>query len=341
MLDTIKRYRLLLNLRLSGMPLYHKIRTLKALSSMALGAKIPKYIMIGLTYRCQADCVHCCTGCYPKEKDRELTTQEVKKIIDQCRELGTVAINFFGGEPLLRSDILELIKYSSERGMYTSIDTNGYNLTEELAIQLKDNGLKLVRISIDSANPDEHDRLRNLSNSFESAVEAIKNSVGTGLKCIVSTYATKQNVDEGLKEVILLGKKLNASGVRVLLPTPSGRWFNRSDVSLSQEEEEKVRRLIDGSFVFLEGAVNVFKECGCVHKGYFYISPYGEVQPCCFVPLSFGNVREEPLGDILERIYSHEMFGDKALFSDCMMRNEEFRKKYLNVSPDTKLPLKV
>ena len=114
MLETVKRYRLLLNLRLRGMPLYHKIRTFRVLLSIAIGAKIPKYIMIGLTYRCQANCIHCCTGCYPKDKDKELTTQEVKKIIDQCRELGTAAINFFGGEPLLREDVLELIKYSSE-----------------------------------------------------------------------------------------------------------------------------------------------------------------------------------------------------------------------------------
>lgn len=341
MLETIKRYRLLLNLRLHGMPLYHKIRTFKAILSMAMGAKIPKYIMIGLTYRCQADCVHCCIGCYPKEKNKELTTQEVKKIIDQCRELGTITINFFGGEPLLREDILELIKYSSESGMYTSMDTNGYNMTEDSARQLKDAGLRLIRVSIDSADSDEHDRLRGLSHSFESAIEAINNSVRTGLRCIISAYATKENVGEGLKEIILLGRKLNANGVRVLLPTPSGKWLNRGDIMLNQEEEEKVRRLLDPSFVYLEGVTNVFKECVCVHKGYFYISPYGDVQPCCFVPLSFGNVREEPLGDILRRIYNHEMFRDKSLFSDCMIRNEEFRRKYLNVSPDTKLPLKI
>ena len=75
---------------------------------------------------------------------------------------------------------------------------------------------------------------------------------------------------------------------------------------------------------------------------YFYISPYGEVQPCCFMPLRFGNIREEPLKDILDRMWSHEMFDMDWVRKECPMLNDEFRKKYIDTIPkDWKLPFRI
>ena len=73
------------------------------------------YLMFGITYECQLKCPHCCVGNYENEPPRELTTDEIKDVIDQSAT--AFVINFFGGEPTMRTDLMELIKYASERSV--------------------------------------------------------------------------------------------------------------------------------------------------------------------------------------------------------------------------------
>ena len=81
---------------------------------------------------------------------------------------------------------------------------------------------------------------------------------------------------------------------------------------------------------------------GLTDNVYFYISLYSEVQPCCFIPIAFGNVRDEPLKTILERMWSHPMLNERCLQKECPMLNREFREKYIDVIlPDVKLPFRI
>ena len=302
------------------------------------------YLMIGITYECQLKCRHCCTGNYQKEKHRELATEEVKDVIDQSYK--ALVVNFFGGEPTLRSDLMELINYASKNAMFVFLDTNGLLITKDYARQLKDNGLELLYVSIDSPIPQKHDEYRRMEGCFEKAVEAVKNALDVGLKCMISTYVTKEGLRNGeFEKVIKLGRKLGATGIRYLLPTPAGRWLHNVHVKLTPKEEERVRELVDFPFVcrdfyFQNQSSNQCR--GMANKEYVYISPYGDVQPCCFMPLSFGNIRKEPLKTILERMWKHPMYSESCMSKECPMLSEEFRKKYVDtIPPDTKLPFKM
>jgi len=302
------------------------------------------YLMIGITYECQLRCRHCCTGNYLKEKHRELTTEEVKDVIGQSHK--ALVINFFGGEPTLRSDLMELINYASKKALFVFLDTNGLVVTKDYARQLKDNGLELLYVSIDSPVPHKHDEYRGLEGCFEKAVEAVKNALDAGLKCMISTYMTKESLRNGeFEKVIQLGRKIGVTGVRYLLPTPAGRWLRNVDVKLTSKEEKRVRKLVDFPFVcrdfYFQNQSS--SQCrGMANKEYAYVSPYGDVQPCCFMPFSFGNVREEPLKTILERMWRHPMFSESCMFKECPMLSEEFRKKYIDtIAPDAKLPFRM
>lgn len=302
------------------------------------------YLMFGITYECQCKCRHCCTGNYIKEKHRELTTEEVKDVIDQAYK--AFVVNYFGGEPTLRRDIMELINYASKNAIFVFMDTNGLLITKDYARQLKDNGLELLYVSIDSPIPQKHDEYRGVEGCFEKAVEAVKNALDVGLKCIISTYMTKESLRNGeFERVIQMGRKMGATGVRYLLPTPAGRWLHNVHVRLSPKEVERVRELADFPFVcrdfYFQNQSS--SQCrGVANKEYVYISPYGNVQPCCFMPLSFGNTREEPLKTILERMWKHPMYSESCLSEECPMLSEEFRKKYIDtIPPDTKLPFKM
>ncbi|MFX1444792.1 MAG: radical SAM/SPASM domain-containing protein [Promethearchaeota archaeon] len=302
------------------------------------------YLMFGITYNCQLKCPHCCVGNYENEPPRELTTEEIKDVLDQSAK--AFAINFFGGEPTLREDLMELIKYASERSVYVFCDTNGIKITKDYARQLKDNGLEILYVSIDSPHPEIHDELRGMKGLFDIATQGIKNALEVGLNCQLSTYITKENLANGnFERVIQLARDLNATGVRYLLPTPTGRWLYKLDVMLTPEEKKKVRKIAKFPYVVRDFYFQnqTSSQCaGMSGHAYFYISPYGDVMPCCFIPLTFGNIREEPLKTILERMWGHGMFSEDWVNRECPMLNAEYRKKYIDSIPSgTKLPFRI
>ncbi len=247
------------------------------------------YLMFGITYNCQLKCPHCCVGNYENEPPRELTTEEIKDVLDQSAK--AFVINYFGGEPTMRPDLMELIKYASERSVYVFCDTNGIKITKEYAKELKDSGLEILYVSIDSPVPEKHDELRGMKGLFNKAIQGIKNALEVELKCELSTYITKENLANGeFENVIKLARDLGATGVRYLLPTPTGRWLYNPDVMLTREEQRKVRKIVKFPYVCRDFyfQTQTSSQCrGMSDNAYFYISPYGDIQPCCFIPLTF------------------------------------------------------
>lgn len=140
-------------------------------------------IKIILTYRCNLKCVHCFyyNELNQKEtikkiyesKNKELTLDEIKNLIDEFAKINVKNITFHGGEPLLRNDIFEMIAYATKKNLSTNIDTNGTLITEEVGKKLVDAGLKFIMISIEG--PEEiHDSVRG-KGIFQKALQGIKN----------------------------------------------------------------------------------------------------------------------------------------------------------------------
>jgi len=322
---------------------FHSFKIIRKIAKVILFRMRGSYLMLGLTYSCNANCKFCSIAMYPKNKNKELTTEEAKNVIDQAFKLDIVNVNFFGGEPILRPDIMELISYTSKKGISTCLDTNGHLLTKKKVKKLKKAGLDILYVTINSSIPEVHDKICNLKGNFENATEGIKFAVGAGLRCIVSTCATRENVNnDELKKIIKFSKTLGASGVRILMPMKSGKFLHKIDKMLTLKEKRKIKELLNYPFIFTEGFLFDFEGCCISHKRYFYISPYGEVQPCFAIPLSFGSVREEPLKIILRRMWRHGLFKHRDWFKECLTRNEEFVEKYINTIPSgTELPFRV
>ncbi len=293
--------------------------------------------MIGVTYFCQCNCLHCAMANYPKDKERELSKNELIEIINKFPRNKIKGVYFFGGEPLLRNDIFELISSARKRGFRTILDTNACLLDQETAKKLKKAGLKIISVSIDSPYSQIHNALRKKKNLFEKAINGIKYCLTEKITCGLSTYATKENLKNGdLKKIISLGKKLGVNYIRILPPLPLGKWCNKREIELSDQENllfEKFRQL---GFVELEG-----DKCPTIKKRYFYISPYGEIQPCCYIPFSFGNIKRELMEKILKRMWKHPMLNMK-IKKACLADNKEFQKKYFSqITPSTKLPIEL
>jgi len=283
--------------------------------------KIPWLIELSVTYRCQCRCRHCSVSNYFSEVDREreLTSDEIRSILKQAVKIGIPKVDYFGGEPLLKEDIVELVRFGSRLGVYISITTNAWLLTWDMVKRLKDAGISCINVSLDSADEQEHDELRGLPGIYKKAVAAISFCHQEGITCIVSTYATRRRIegfaqpgDESeLAKIIDLSRELKASAVRILFPIISGEWVAKKKIELNEGEKRWVIENIDPSFAFIEGAYSVKhkkKVCQALSGKIFNVSPYGDIQLCIAFPDTFGNIRKKPLQRLITEMWSHPTY---------------------------------
>lgn len=289
---------------------------------------IPWLIELSVTYRCQLKCVHCSVWKYSASKKKELTNDEIKRVLDQAAEIGIPKIDFFGGEPLLKEGIVDLVAYGSVKGLYMSITTNAWLLTREMTIKLKKAGISCINISLDSISEEKHDELRGQKGAYQKAINGIRDCYEEEIPCIVSTYATKNRAknfgkgesdDSWLSKMISLSKELKATGIRILFPIISGKWENKKEMEMTEEEKREVIDNLDPSFAFIEGAFSVRngeKVCQALSGKMLNISPYGDLQICVAFPDAFGNVKDKPLFDLIHNLWSHPIY-QKNKNSNC------------------------
>src|SRR5512133_851652 len=178
---------------------------------LAFSEKRRPIIFWNLTNRCNLSCSHCYINAHPgARRDDELSTAEMKAVIDDLAAMGTPLILLSGGEPLVREDFWEIAGYIQEKGMKSALSTNGTLIDPAVALRLKKTGVEYVGVSLDGATPATHDRFRNRAGSFEESVRALRACRGIGLPCGVRITVTKDNFRE-LGPLIDLAVEVGAS----------------------------------------------------------------------------------------------------------------------------------
>ncbi|MDD2909424.1 MAG: radical SAM protein [Candidatus Pacebacteria bacterium] len=298
---------------------------------------------LAITEKCNASCEHCSFHTKDlNEKKNPLKKQEYFKIIKDAQEAGVTVINIVGGEPLLNPDIFEIIS-SVDKNLSTAIlFTNGYYLSQN-AKKLKNSGLDGVYVSIDSAKAKKHDKFRKIDNLFEKAMEGIESAKKTGLTVGISSCVTPKSFKNGeLHGIVELAKKKGVHEVLVFGANPSGKYAERQDLADDHvfideliEFSNKYNKSYDYPGILIYGYTSSHRSIGCSGGvNYFYINPFGEVCPCDFNHAVFGNVRETPLYEILEKmrlIFKHTKYGgcrlkDKKIINDKYISKDKFNK---------------
>ncbi len=272
---------------------------------------------IAPTFRCQCQCVHCYAFKRCEDARDELTTAQVKRVLDEARELGVLQVAFSGGEPLLRRDIVELVAYAHDLGLLTRLRTNGLLLSSDRASQLKQAGLTMCGVSIDDAEPAVHDHLRGLPGLHAKAIEGMHYLTDAGVLCEVLTYASRRNVPDGLKRIIAFAMERGAASVFVFFPAATGRWRGASDQVLSDEQKKQVWDLQDLGRVHVELS-GPQRTCCVFEKSLLYVSAYGDVTPCPFVPYVMGHLRTHSLSEIWQRFCAEPI---DPFRGDCVLND--------------------
>jgi MoaA/NifB/PqqE/SkfB family radical SAM enzyme len=258
------------------------------------GIPAPTFVTVAVTYRCQVRCDHCYANSPDRPREDELTTEQLKSVIKQVKDLGTMAVHFSGGEPLLRKDIFDLIAYARSLGLLTRVNTNGLLLNEENVKRMKAAGITECGVSLDSADPEVHDQFRGMPGLHEKALHGIRILARHRIPIRVMSVALKGSVPEGVAKTIALGRSLGASFMYILLPIASGGWEGDYDQILNSRERAQVRALQDLTMAHLEMPTKR-TNCCVFRKAVLYFSANGIVTPCAFVPYVMGNVKEHPL----------------------------------------------
>lgn len=132
----------------------------------------PIFTWWDITKVCNLHCKQCYSNSGRPSKN-ELTTSEVFSIIDQLATNRVFYIYFLGGEPLLRYDFFEILRKCREKDIITMMSTNGWFVDKKNTEKLLNSGIHTVRVSIDGATADVHDKIRGVKGSFEKALKAL------------------------------------------------------------------------------------------------------------------------------------------------------------------------
>jgi radical SAM protein with 4Fe4S-binding SPASM domain len=206
----------------------------------------PYVISWNLTYRCNLACEHCYldAGGTPlvgtdNFADRsELGTEECFRVIDEIAAFAPECVTILtGGEPLLRRDILEIVRRAAERGLWVVVGTNGVRITENVAQRLAEAGARGLSLSLDALDPDRHDRFRRVCGAWRNTVEGAEILNRTGLPFIVQTTAGAHNRGELEAIADFAHERLAAKVWNLYFLVPTGRGQFVSDITPAQYDE--------------------------------------------------------------------------------------------------------
>ncbi len=193
-------------------------------------------------WNCNQRCLHCYAAGQVQSEVKEFSTNEWKRVIDECRKIGIPQLTFTGGEPTMRDDLPELIAYA--KWFVTRLNTNGVKLTKKLCKELYNACLDSVQITLYSANETEHNTLVG-ANNFCRTVEGIKNAIEAGLNISINTPLCKGNANyvETLKFLNSLGVEyVSCSGLIV-----TGNACKEASKCTQLSEEELYAILADAT----------------------------------------------------------------------------------------------
>jgi putative heme d1 biosynthesis radical SAM protein NirJ2 len=268
------------------------------------------------TNSCNLACKHCYQDA-DEAQERELSTSEAKAMIDQIAKVGFKIMIFSGGEPLLRSDIFELVAHAASKGLRPVFGTNGILITEAVATRLKQCGVCAMGISVDSLDAQKHNHFRGLEDAHQMTLQGIENCKKAGLPFQLHSTVVDWNRDE-ICALTDFAEQIGAIAHYIFFLIPVGRGEYIKETSLQVAENEALLREI----MLKSAAVSIDVKPTCAPQftrvakqleipmsprfsrgclaglTYCVIGSQGIVRPCAYMVEEAGDVRQQPFDEI-------------------------------------------
>lgn len=276
---------------------------LQEMTAKALRLNVPLNVQLDLTYRCNERCVHC----YLDHDDHgEMTTAEIKHLLDEMADAGVFILTLSGGEIFVRKDFFEILEYARKLLFCVKLKTNAVLIREREAKRLRELAIESIQVSIYSHRAEIHDGITLLPGSLKRSIDAIRFLKSQGLKVIMANVLMSQNLQDypGLRSLAAeLGVECTIDPT--ITPMMDG---SRAPLSLglsgtTLQQVFRDRELVGDVEEFCAIPAPAGEDeleampCSAGHTA-CYVSPYGDVYPCVQFPLPTGNVRRQRFVDI-------------------------------------------
>jgi mycofactocin radical SAM maturase len=272
-------------------------------AQLKTGLDAPICLTWELTYACNLQCVHCLSSSGQRD-ERELSTAEAKRVLDDLRDLQVFYINIGGGEPMVRRDFFELVEHSVGNGIGVKFSTNGAFIDAEKARRLASMDYLDIQISLDGVDAATNDAVRG-AGSYDMARRAMDHLAAANFGPFkISVVVTRDNVPQ-LDRFKALADGYGAQ-LRVTRLRPSGRgvdsWDQLHPTNAQQREiyqwlMANGEHVLTGDSFFHLNALGDplpgLNMCGA-GRVVCLIDPVGDVYACPFVihdEFLAGNVR--------------------------------------------------
>lgn len=261
---------------------------------------------LALTNGCVFNCWHCYNAGWRLD---DLPTAALIDLVEKLQDLGAIVINFTGGEPCLRPDLVDICT-AVRPDSCGILATTGYGFDEQTARRLRDTGVYSVSISLDSADEAEHDARRGVRGAFTIALQGITTAKQQGFYTYTCAVPSRKLLrEDNFRRLVELNEALGVDELQLIEPAPAGKIV-AANLDFGQEEFDRIlaymktynRRetgTVITSFAHMEAPE--FFGCGAGFS-HIYIDGSGEVSPCNMIPVTYGNATKDDLRETIDRM---------------------------------------
>lgn len=304
-------------------------------SAMVLDRPQLKIVEFVVNSECNSECVMCYATKYNKKSVNPLSSAEIGKVWRQSQELGAFIAAVEGGEPTMRRDIVDVLEALEPFKNIVVMVSNSLNLNKEWLFKLKQVGVSVLHLSLDSADPEKNDIIRGAKGHFKKVVEIVKEGRKMGFTIYFSTVFKHSNREDFLK-VIELAKSLKI-GVSGALVVTMGRYANYEEERLTEEDRLWLLSVLKKypSIIRFDWNNNLSGRYECpAGREKLSVGMYGDVMACVCNHLAFGNVRKESVETIWRRMCEFSHFKERN--ERCLVSfDTPYRREYIDTIIDS------
>jgi len=300
---------------------------------MTLAAPTPLALIAELTHRCPLHCVYCSNPLELSHRADELTTEVWSRVFREAAEAGVLQVDFTGGEPLARPDIVELVRAARATGLYVNLITSGLPLDEGRLDELVESGLDHIQLSFQGAAEDSANEISGTKAHAQKlrVLDWLKRRrVAVTLNFVIH----RRNIDR-IEDMLALGESSSAGRIEFANVQYYGWAFaNRENLLPTREQldhsveilkraEERLRGKMKVEFVVPDYYAKYPKACmGGWGQKLMLIAPNGNALPCHaaqIIPgLQFDNLKDRSVREIWEKSEVFQKFrGEEWMPEPC------------------------
>ena len=304
-----------------------------------------RYVDVIMDYACNLKCEHCSCETLKDPSRRKLTPEDWGNVARQSEKLGAIIFGVQGGEPLVYPKIKEVIENLNPKRNYISVKSNGTIASRELFEDLKKWGVDSITVGLGPV-PNEYEFndydaiSRKLKDAFATSLKSIEMIVAAKIKPMMSVVISRKNINSKVFQGVINLAKEYDSILNCALAVPVGSWENSYDLMLTLDDRRMLGEIMKENPHVRTDFDSNWLTTGCgACKEKIYITPYGDVMPCPFVHISFGNVLKEPLKDIWRKAHENAAFTEYAPV--CLAAEDKKFLSYLDVAKKQKIVLPI